>query len=135
MGLQKEINSIRNSLDNISKHEKKEEIDELKSFLTHKKYKVYLIEYYNVFKEEGFEEMDLLKDLTDNDLKNDLKIMKKAHRMKILRGIRILNQNDDANNDNISDNDQNIPDAAYNNHNNNAVYEDDMVEGPHVINT
>eukprot|EP01084_Bolivina_argentea_P142085 249624_1 len=103
--------------------EKKEEIDELKMFLTDNKYKVNLIQYYNVFKEQGFEEMDVLIELTDQDLSNDLKINKKAHRLKILRGIKILNQQ--VNNNNNIVNDINIAPPA--------VYVDGMIDGPHVL--
>merc|ERR1712113_370880 len=102
---------------NGNDEEKKEELDELKDFLTNDKYRVKLPQYYDVFKDEGFEELDVLKELTDKDLMEDLKIAKKAHRIKILRGIKLLNVNENQNNDNniaAADPHENIaPPAAY----------------------
>ena len=47
-------------------------------------------EYYWKFEEEGFDDMESLKDLEINDLKNDLQIHKLAHRKKIIKAINTL---------------------------------------------
>ena len=65
-------------------------LDELEIFLSSDKYKVNLMEYYTILKDEGFDDMDILKELTDEGLKG-IGIVKLAHRMKILRGIKLLN--------------------------------------------
>eukprot|EP01083_Nonionella_stella_P273318 927078_1 len=78
------MQQMRNEDDEKAKESK----DELKSFLSSRKYRVDLMDLYHLFKEEGFDDFEMFSELTDNDL-NDIGIRKKAHRMKILRGIRI----------------------------------------------
>ena len=125
--LKQELNGIKSKLQQINggNHdgEEKEPLDELKDFLTNIKYKVQLPDYYDILKEEGFDDMEMLKEIEDEDL-SDVGIKKKAHRMRIIRGITILSSGN--NNDN-SDNEANA--AAP------AAYADDYVEGAHVINT
>ncbi len=120
--LKQEIKQIKSKLqqmdnDNNNDDEKQNPLDELMDFLSNAKYRVNLPQYYEVFKQEGFEDMDVLKELNDADLV-DINIEKKAHRMKILRGLQILN----ANNDNNSDNENIAAPATH-------------VEGPKVVNT
>ena len=128
--LKQELNGIKSKLQqldadsNKNDEEKKEPLDELKDFLTNNKYKVQLPDYYDILKEEGFDDMEILKEIKDEDLL-DIGIRKKAHRMKIVRGIAILRA-EDKNNDN-SNNDANV--AAP------AAYANDYVEGPNVVNT
>ena len=74
------------------KEKQRKDMDTLELFLTDEKYNVNLMEYYDIFKEQGFEDMDILKELTDDGLQ-EIGIIKLAHRMKILRGIKILKSN------------------------------------------
>eukprot|EP01084_Bolivina_argentea_P038847 71816_1 len=79
-------NNIIKLQENINETQK----DELKTFFSDSKYKINSMEYYNLFKQHGFNDMDIFKELTDDDLMS-IGMEKKAHRMKILRGIKILN--------------------------------------------
>ena len=123
--LKQEISGIKSKLQEIdgnnnSNEEEKEPLDELKDFLTNIKYKVQLPDYYDVLKEEGFDDMEMLKEIKDEDLL-DVGIKKKAHRMRIIRGITILNAGNNINNG--SDNEANMAAPAAN----------DYVEGAHVV--
>eukprot|EP01083_Nonionella_stella_P301216 1032104_1 len=88
------MQQMRNEDDEKAKESK----DELKSFLSSRKYRVDLMDLYHLFKEEGFDDFEMFSELTDNDL-NEIGIRKKAQRMRILRGITIWkscpNQTDD----------------------------------------
>ena len=95
--IQLELANIDNNNDG-DEEKKEEEIDELEIFLTDEKYKIKLIEYYDILKQEGFIDLDTIKELTDKDL-IDININKKAHRIKILRAIKVINQNQNNNND------------------------------------
>ena len=65
-------------LKNGDNEEKKEEIDELKSFLEDQHFKVNLPQYYKMFQQEGYDDFDVIKELTFDDLEKVLKVTKKA---------------------------------------------------------
>jgi len=90
--LRDKIEQIFSISGEIKKDESTDEVkDEVRDFLENNKYKVNLPEYYYTFKDSGFETMDGLRELTDKDLV-EMKISKKAHRFKILKGIRIASR-------------------------------------------
>ena len=70
--LKDRVQQIDTELENARKCEeekqqeadKQKETDQLKIFLTADKYRVRLIEYYDLFKNEGIEDMDTLKEMT-----------------------------------------------------------------------
>eukprot|EP01084_Bolivina_argentea_P254398 427653_1 len=103
----KTLSNLYNSLKKKAKsdaYDDQKETDKLKLFLSSDQYKVNLIDYYDAFKNEGFDDLDVFCDLTDDDLKNDIGISKKAHRMKILRGITLLSINNNGNVNNVINN-------------------------------
>ena len=87
--LRDKIDRIFSISNEIKQDETTDEVkDEVRDFLENNKYKVNLPEYYYTFKDAGFERIDGMKELTDTDLV-EMRISKKAHRFKILKGIRI----------------------------------------------
>jgi len=49
------------------------------------------LEYYRNFKDEGFDDLDILSELNDADL-DSMHIKRRGHRKKILRGVQLLKQ-------------------------------------------
>merc|ERR1711879_803046 len=65
---------------------------------------VRLPQYLELFESEGFDELEVLVDLTDPLLKQ-IGIKKMGHRMKIMKEIKKLNQAQEHQNDNAFNND------------------------------
>ena len=78
------INNNGNGNGNDIENNNKKDLLLIKNWL---KNECNLLEYYNLFIENGFDDIDLIFDLNNNDL-IEIGIKKKGHRMKILKEIK-----------------------------------------------
>lgn len=68
---------------NVAADERVDAMDEVESFLMGIG-SVYVKEYYQLFMDQGFETVELIRTLTDDELKDEIGIQKMGHRRRIL---------------------------------------------------
>eukprot|EP00486_Rosalina_sp_Unknown_P003221 CAMPEP_0201569834 /NCGR_PEP_ID=MMETSP0190_2-20130828/11744_1 /ASSEMBLY_ACC=CAM_ASM_000263 /TAXON_ID=37353 /ORGANISM="Rosalina sp." /LENGTH=392 /DNA_ID=CAMNT_0047992625 /DNA_START=20 /DNA_END=1195 /DNA_ORIENTATION=+ len=73
----------------LNEDNKESPLDPLMDFLTNPQYKVNLKQYYNLLNQEGYNDIEMMQELHDDDLQK-FGINEKSHRMQIIRGVTIL---------------------------------------------
>ena len=83
INLKKQINELNKNNNQLNKSNDDAKNDEIYVLLSD----INLLEYYNIFNENGFDDLDSLSDITSQDLL-EMNIKKLAHRKKILKKIK-----------------------------------------------